>query len=119
MNRYFLVAVATILAACETTSGDQSIMNSWMGAQEDDLVRSWGPPVQSYESGGRKFIVYESHRNIYLPGTAAGAGAIGGSPGMNVNLSCTTTFELNGSKVILWANKGNDCKTRKWTPFRG
>ena len=82
-------------------------------------MRGWGPPVQSYESGGRKFIVYESRRRILLPGTAGDAGAVGGSPAMNVDLSCTTTFELDGSKVASWSNKGNDCNTRKWTPRRG
>ena len=121
MNHYILVVTTVLLAACATNAGFEKILDSWVGAQEIDLVRSWGPPVRSYEAGGRKFIAYESHRNVYVPGVAptyqttiigntVHTNAVGGSPPLNIGKSCTTTFELEGSKVVSWTYKGNDCK---------
>lgn len=124
MHRYLLIALAAVLASCATTAGYEKVLKSWVGAQEIDLVRSWGPPIQFYEAGGRKFIVYSSRRNVYLPGSApsyqttvigntAYTNAVGGSPAMNISKSCTTTFELDGSKVVSWTYKGNDCKAKE------
>jgi hypothetical protein len=121
MCRYLLAVTTVLLAACATTEGFEKILDSWVGAQEIDLVRSWGPPVRSYEAGGRKFIAYESHHNEYVPGVAptykttvignsVRTKPVGGSPAMNIAKSCTTTFELEGSKVVSWTHKGNDCK---------
>lgn len=124
MQRFLLLFLVVFLASCATTAGYEKLLNSWIGAQEIDLVRSWGPPIQSYETGGHKFIVYASNRNVYVPGTApsyqttyignsAYTNAVGGSPAMNINKSCTTTFELDGSKVVSWSYKGNDCKAKE------
>lgn len=124
MHRYLLLAFATVLVSCATTAGYEKVLNSWTGAQEIDLVRSWGPPIQSYEAGGRKFIVYTSRRNVYMPGAApsyqttvigntAYTNPVGGSPAMNIGMSCTTTFELDGSRVVSWSYKGNDCRAKE------
>ena len=98
MFRYLVISILIALSACATTAGYEKVLNSCVGAQEIDLVRSWGPPVQSYEAGGRKFIVYSSRRNVYMPGTApsyqtnvigntAYTTAVGGSPAMNIDMS--------------------------------
>jgi hypothetical protein len=124
MFRCFAIVSLVALSACATTAGYEKVLNSWVGAQEIDLVRSWGPPAQAYEAGGRKFIVYASRRNVYLPGVAptyqtnvigntAHTTAVGGSPAMNVGMSCMTTFELDGSRVASWSHKGNDCKAKE------
>jgi hypothetical protein len=119
-----LILFVALLAACATTAGYEKILNSWVGMQELDLVRSWGPPAQTYETGGRKFIVYTSRRNVYMPGVApsyqttvvgntAYTNQIGGSPAMNIGMSCATTFELDGTRIISWSYKGNDCKAKE------
>ncbi len=124
MHRYLIIALVTVLVACATTTGYKKVLNSWIGAQEVDLIRSWGPPIQSYEAGGRKFIVYSSSRNVYLSGTApsyrttvigktAYTNAVGGSPARNIDMSCTTTFELDGTQVVSWSFKGNDCTAKE------
>ena len=124
MYRYLLAVIATLLTACATTAGFEKVLNSWVGMQEIDLVRSWGPPVQAYEAEGRKFIVYASRRNVYMPGVAptyqptvigntAYSNPVGGSPAMNIGMSCTTTFGLEGSRVVSWSHKGNDCKAKE------
>ncbi len=98
----------------------EKILNSWVGATELDLIRKWGPPQQSYEASGRKFVVYTNSRNVYIPGTApsytttvigntAYTNRVGGTPGQNIGLSCQTTFEISGDKIVSWRWQGNDC----------
>ncbi len=123
--RYLLLLpLLVVLSACATTAGYEKMLNSWLGAQEIDLVRSWGPPVQSYELDGHKFIVYVSQRVVHYPGTEptfhttirdgkAYTTAIGGSPPMTVGSSCTTTFEIAESKIISWSHQGDDCRARE------
>jgi hypothetical protein len=123
VNRYLLIVSAAFLAACATTAEYESVLSPWSGAQEVELVRSWGYPDQSYEAGGRKFIVYESRRKLHLPGTPAILGGEGrsssvGSPAMDIELFCATTFELENSKVTAWSFKGNDCNAKKGARFR-
>jgi uncharacterized membrane protein len=124
MFRYIPIIFLLVLSACATTAGYEKMLDSWVGAQEIDLVRSWGPPAQAYEAGGRKFIAYASQRNVYVPGTAptyqtqvvgnmAYTRAVGGSQAMNIGKSCMTTFELDGTRVVSWSYKGNDCKAKE------
>ena len=121
LNRCFLTAGALVLASCTTTTPYKDVLGSWAGAPEAELVRAWGAPTRSHEAEGRKFIVYESRRTLHLPGTAAvytSTGPMGGSPAMDVEMSCTTTFELAGSKVIAWSHAGNDCGAKTSSPSR-
>jgi len=122
--RYLCLLIAAALTACATTAGYEKMLSSWVGVEEIDLIRGWGPPLQSYEAGGRRFLVYASHRTVYMPGTpptyqttvignTAYTNAVGGSPDMNIGLSCTTTFELDGTQVVSWSYSGNDCKAKE------
>ena|SRR5713226_10404375 len=115
-----LTAILFSLAGCATTANYEKILNSWVGFTELDLIRKWGPPQQSYEAGGRKFLVYSSSRNVYLPGTApsytttvigntAYTNRVGGTPSQNIGLSCQTTFEISSEKIVSWRWQGNDC----------
>ncbi|MDO8888641.1 MAG: hypothetical protein Q7V16_08660 [Hydrogenophaga sp.] len=124
MYRWLSILGAIALSACATTAGYEKVLNSWMGSQELELVRSWGPPAQAYEAGGRKFIMYSSQRNVYIPGVAptlrtnvigstAYTSVVGGSPASNINMACSTTFELENSRVVSWSYKGNDCKAKE------
>ncbi len=111
------------LAACATTAKYEKILNSWVGAEELDLVRKWGPPQQVYESGGVKFLTYTSSRNVYIPGTAptytttyigntAYTTETGGSPAYNIGMQCVTTFEIMQGRIVRWRWEGNDCTAR-------
>lgn len=119
-----LTAILFALAGCATTGNYEKNLQSWVGNTELNLIRKWGPPRQSYEAGGSKFLVYSSSRNVYLPGTApsytttvigntAYTDPVGGTPGQNIGLSCQTTFEISGERVVSWRWKGNDCKARE------
>lgn len=119
-----IITIATIVSGCATTANYEKKLNSWVGSGELDLIRRWGPPIQTYEASGRKFIVYNSSRNILLPGTAptytttfvgntAYTKRVDGIPDQNIGLSCRTTFEIYAEKVVSWRHEGNDCKARE------
>lgn len=122
-----LMAIAAFLltlTGCATTANYEKTLNSWVGSTELDLVRQWGAPQQSYEAGGRKFMVYTSSRNVYISGTApsytttvigntAYTNRVGGTPGQNIGLSCQTTFEISGDRIVSWRWQGNDCTARE------
>ena len=120
---FSIILIAFVFSACATEEGYKKAVNSWMGSTELDLIRQWGPPQQSYEAGGRKFLVYTSSRNVIIPGTAptynttiigntAYTNSIGGTPAQNIGLNCQTTFEVYGDRVVSWRFQGNDCTAR-------
>lgn len=112
-----------------TTEGYKQNVTSWMGSSEAQLVRGWGVPQQVFNSGGRKYFVYNSSRNVYLPGTSptytttfigntAYTNSYGGSAPMNLNFQCKTTFEILNEKVVSWRFEGNDCTAPESTDSR-
>jgi hypothetical protein len=116
MKRHLCITAAALaLGACATPERYDTALQPWTGAQEAELLRGWGLPTRSHEAGGHRFIVYESSRNVHVPGTAA-AGTGAGNPAMDVHLSCTTTFELEQGRVVSWSYQGNDCSPRKALP---
>jgi len=115
-----LTVILIVLAGCAVRANYENVLNSWVGATEIDLVRKWGVPQQFYETGGRKFLVYSSSRNMILPGsppsytqTVVGntiyKNRVGGIPDQYIELNCKTTFELENEKVVSWRWQGNDC----------
>ena len=109
-----------LLAGCATSAKYEAVLDSWVGSSELEIVRSWGAPVQAYNAGESKFLVYSSSRNVIVPGTAptyttnvigntAYTNSIGGTPAQNLAFSCETTFELQGGAIVSWSYRGNDC----------
>lgn len=120
VKKLLICAAFLSVAGCATTAKYESVLGSWIGSSELDLVRSWGPPANSYETGGTKFIVYSSSRNVQLAGTAptyttnvigntAYTNSYGGTPAQNIAFSCETTFELQNEIIVSWSYRGNDC----------
>ncbi len=116
----FLVAATLLLSACATEAKYGKKLDTWVGSNEIDLVRAWGPPQQSYESGGSKFLTYSNSRQAFIPGTPATAttNIYGNTAFTNINpgmaaqsfdLSCATTFEVQNLKIVKWTWRGNDC----------
>lgn len=123
MRKIPLGILMLALGGCATTAKYEKVLNSWIGADELSLVRKWGPPQQTYESGGRKFLTYVSGRNVYVPGTAPSytttvigntvyTNPVGGSPGYSVQKQCNTTFEVENGKILSWRWQGNDCRSK-------
>jgi hypothetical protein len=120
----YLLIFTLVISSCVTTAGYKKIVDSWVGSSELELIRSWGPPQQAYESGGVKFLAYNSSRNVYLAGTAptytttyigntAYTSSSGGTPAQNLNLNCQTTFEISDGKIVSWRFQGNACKAEE------
>jgi len=122
MRKSYLLLVFLLLG-CATTAGYEKKLASFNGATELELVRAWGPPQQTYETDGFKFLTYSSSRVISVPGMApnytttmtgntAHTQRVGGYGGMTASKSCQTTFELKDGIVVSSKWKGNDCKSR-------
>jgi hypothetical protein len=121
VNHRFLFAATIALTSCATAVSYETVLSSWMGAPEMDLVRSWGPPSKTYEIGDHKFFIYESSRNMHLPGTATfstGTTIIAGSPEMDVSIRCTTTFELRNSAIVASSYEGAGCGSMRGASSR-
>ena len=119
----FLVSLL-VLGGCATTENYEKMLGSWVGASELELVRRWGAPQRTFDSGGRKFLEYASDRNVFIPGVAptyttsmigntAYTKRVGGSASQNIAKSCQTTFELLNDRIQSWRYYGNDCKAMK------
>ena len=122
MKMKLIDLVAVVLAGCATAENYERKLASWVGASETDLIRAWGAPQQAFDSGSSRFLTFSSHRNVFLPGTAptvqttfsgntAYTNQYGGSPAMNIGMSCVTTFEVMNGRVVSWRYQGNDCKS--------
>ena len=84
MRKPFLLAGLALLAGCAYPNPQHvAALNALVGKSEADVVRSYGVPVRSVETGGSKFIAYSTHRiesfrkahTGAMAGAAAGAGA--------------------------------------------
>lgn len=115
-----LVLLPLVLSGCATEAKYGKVLDSWVGSTELDLIQKWGPPQQAYDAGGHRFLVYSSGGNMYMPGTSptyqttmvgntAYTNSYGGTPAMNIQLSCVTTFELVESVIKTWSWRGNNC----------
>lgn len=127
MPRLSLLATLWLIvlsAGCATTAQYDRALNALVGLSEAELVQQLGRPNRSYDSGGFRYLVYESRDTAYIPGTANGYQtmgqgvherrmAIGGSPDTTIEATCTTTFEIDQAKVVAWSHKGNYCKSAR------
>lgn len=116
------ITLLVYTTACATTEKYEAKLASWVGKSEKSLVQAWGAPDSVYElSRDEKILTYQSARNVFFPGSApsyqtnfvgntAYTNAYGGSPSMNVSMSCKTSFTIEKKKVISWSWKGNDCR---------
>lgn len=122
MRSVLSASVVVLLCGCAlaTTAGYEKMLDTWVGRQEIDLVRGWGAPDRVYEVDGRRFIGYSSHHRVYQSGTpttivttitngSESTTTTPGTPDSASDLSCRTTFELDGSRVVAWSHQGNDC----------
>ena len=110
-----------LLMSCATTANYENILESWVGHPESELVSSWGIPDGSYETGEKKYLIYNYSKSSYIPGTkpsyrtniignTAYTTSSGGSPGFMVNKRCKTTFTITNGTIVNWDWMGNACR---------
>ena len=113
--------VIAALASCATAANYEKMLNSWMGHGENELLNSWGPPDNVYESGDIKYLTYARGGTVVLPGTAPSyqstfvgntmySNPVGGTPPLLINKHCKTTFTIQNSAIVSWRWEGNACK---------
>ncbi len=118
-----LIVLLVFLAGCATTGKYEEILNSWVGADVNQLVNSWGYPDGSFEApNGNKVYVYGSSGSYRMPtqtnttynvigNTVYGNSVTTG--GQTLNFWCKTYFEVNESnRIVTWRWEGNNCKAR-------
>lgn len=120
MKSVLMLAVLALLAGCASESKYKANMDSWVGHDETRLIRKWGPPAQTYESGGSKFLVYNMTYSLGIPGTptTASTGNYGnasfttvtpGIPSQAIDYNCASQFEVKGDKIVAWTSRGDGC----------
>lgn len=113
-------AILVTISGCATEGKYKAILNAWIGSSEYALIKRWGVPINSYETGGKKFLVFSSRQDIVMPGASptysttvigntAYTSGYGGTPDQHISMGCTTTFEIENEKVVNWSYRGNDC----------
>ena len=126
MNQVKIFLLILLLTGCATTKKYEAILQTWIGSQENELIRKWGPPRQVYDAGGGvKYLTYQESSQGYIPGTSptysttynpytntATTTSTGGSAGYYYTNSCQTTFEIQNGYIASWRWKGNACKAK-------
>jgi hypothetical protein len=123
MYRLFsVILLALFLNACATSANYEKILDSWVGSNVDELVISWGYPVNSFKApNGNTVYAYSSSSSYTMPtNTTSNYNVYGNSVygsstttgGQTLNYSCQTFFEVNENNIITtWRWKGNSCKS--------
>ena len=122
MSRMIIMIFSALffLTGCVTKKEYEDTLSSWVGASENELVMSWGPPNSVYESGGLKYLTWSNSGSVTIPGTSptyqtsiygntAYTTAIGGSAPMTFNKHCQRTMVISNDRVVNWQWKGNGC----------
>ena len=126
MKRPLLLALL-LLAGCATTAKYEAKLNSWVGADANSLVNSWGYPKSSFDApNGNKVYVYQNAGSITMPttyqttanvtsygNTAYGNATTNVYGGQTLNFWCKTFFEVDSTnRIVRWRWEGNRCKSK-------
>jgi hypothetical protein len=99
----FVIVVLLSNLSCATTKNYQAMLDSWIGANVNELISLWGDPSHIYLlQGGEKIYVY-SRRTLVDEGNRHPA----------EKYYCTTEFVTDYRDIITkWKYKGNMCVTK-------
>ncbi|AQT04675.1 hypothetical protein [Acetobacter persici] len=137
-HRKFLLLVSMLsLAACQVpTAKERRQLDSMIGKQAVDVVRTYGVPTRQFVSGNHTFMSYINQQTDYSmpmsgwgyggwgggwgggfggwgggwggPGWGGGWGG-GGWGGTAYTYTCQTNFELVNGVVSAWTMRGDGC----------
>jgi hypothetical protein len=120
MRKAIAFAGLSLLAGCAYPNPQHvQALNAMIGKPEAEVVRAYGVPVRTIETGGSKFLAYSNHHiDSYPDGPYFGGygwrrygwgGGWGGYGGDIVEFQCDTTFELTAGLVKTYTLRGNAC----------
>lgn len=63
MRTAFVILILALMSGCTTT---QSVMESWVGARESELLSSWGAPYSSINTqDGKRVLTWQNYWGQY------------------------------------------------------
>jgi hypothetical protein len=80
------------------------LLQTWIGLTEADLVRAWGVPAGSHNSGASRFLSYAYGFSEVLVNR-------NGVQRPNRTLRCDLTLEIRDGRIVDFASSGNYCRT--------
>ena len=92
-----IVLFMFILSGCATFTGYNSMVESYHGIPEAELIRTWGIPSKIHESGDSRHLIY-SKSDTAMFGL------------MEAKAACETTFEIKDRRVISSTFEGGQCR---------
>lgn len=123
-NIVVLMFTTVFLSGCifPTEQKYQAKLDSWVNKDSLELVRTWGPPQQSYEMNGHQFLVYTSYDETFMKGddpvyeTKKEGNSVTkivhtGLTDRMIQHTCATTFEVANNRVVGASFRGNDCSS--------
>lgn len=96
MKKIFTILMLVFIASCATEAKYQAILNTWNGSSESHLIDKWGIPDGSYETDGKKYLVYKDNNVASFNGTA-------------ISYQCKTIFTIEKGIITHWTYEGNNC----------
>lgn len=105
----FIVLITAIFIGCATTQNYESKLNSWMGADVNNLIASWGPPSNVYVMpNGNTMYTW-----LWQGGTLVTSNYYMNMTFTNsVSYWCKTTFTTDNRNIIInWQWQGNSCRS--------
>lgn len=119
--RIAVLLVLFMLSACVDMSAEYAkMLDTWIGAPEIALIRTWGTPVRTYDVGDITYITFRDSSIYSTSGTSpsyqtsfyghsAYTTAYGGSSPSVHQLQCETTFGIHSGRVVDYTFQGNHC----------
>lgn len=104
-----LIVISSIFMGTSCTTllfkGIDDALNTWIGAPEDELYISWGPPTAVQQlNNDRKVVVYADAYNQIIGGYYIGDTWI---PPVDSRLSCKIIFVIEKGYIIRCSSEGN------------
>ncbi|KXV76750.1 MULTISPECIES: hypothetical protein [Acetobacter] len=106
-HRKLLLLVSMLsLAACQVpTAKERRQLDSMIGKQAVDVVRTYGVPTREFVSGNHTFLSYINQQTDYSMMPMSGWGGTGTA----YTYTCQTNFELVNGVVSAWTMRGDGC----------
>ena len=108
-------ALISFVAGCtgQFAQERQAVLDSWIGANAQDLVDSWGyPSNQLTAPNGNTVYVYhwEGHSTDIGPQRQGPGGVIYSDQTYDMTFTCDTSFEIDKNQtVVQWTRRGTRC----------
>ncbi len=114
-----LAVVCAVSTSCRTVQGYETMLQSWVGKSEAQLVTTWGAPASMETIGpGRQLFVYIKQHQVTVPGEAPNYTALGEDSEYNnfgdsldetFDYYCRTTFTTQDDIIVNYSWEGDGC----------